>query len=551
MIFFLQVFYTLTLFAQNDSLDQLHDSEVLFFNNSTSSQTIRVKIFPVSMVFNGWYNYDLKAKHPLVPPSPIVYNYVNGRNTSNHQYAIAPGGSFVGFNHDRGSFNTGVRGSVSFGIYKIEVLRFTEHDWLFVDTCTIEWDAGFPSNLTADVEIHFRDDNNGIGGSGPRLTYNWSTCAEQNVSTVNRKIEAWNQCSGQTRSKYYGDMIYSTANGNNRTLLPQDYRNDCNTYENYPPFAGQYGIGLLTMNLTIDKDNVSTRLYYVNGERYNAPDQLVISPNCTLALNNNRQFVIKYDPSFDEGIPENYNKFYVKPYAVLKLNPGSNMIFEKTNWLVLECDSKVIMGQGSSVLMKTGSKICFGGAISGSGSIIIEGTVKNYPLCQIYCPDIFIEDSTKLIVEQSAGFEIPDSVTYIFKGKETALVCKDSSEVKFGKGSKLIFEDGARISANGCKFVSYDSTQIWDGIYLSDVANDTLINCVIQNAYNGINITQPTSIGLTEYSTVINNCTFKNSTNTKLLNQVYIDGADDILIKDCSTESGISSGFATCIVMQY
>ncbi|MBN8585271.1 MAG: T9SS type A sorting domain-containing protein [Ignavibacteria bacterium] len=231
---------------------------------------------------------------------------------------------------------------------------------------------------------------------------------------------------------------------------------------------------------------------------------------------------------------------------------NTQFFVENGSQLYLEKNSHISMNNfGAAVRIKTGSTYCNKGAFISGGKIIIDRGVT-------YCiPDPpsrisnYLQDSANVILETGAEFVIPDSTTYIFEGNETALICNDSSTIKFGKGSKLIFEDGARINANGCKFTSYDSTDTWDGIYLSDDANDTLINCVIQNAYNGINITQPTSIGLTEYSTVINNCTFKNTTSTKLLNQVYIDGADDILIKDCSTESGISSGFASCIVMQY
>jgi len=534
------------LHAQNENDPPQANYEVKVSNRSNNN-SITVRIYPISMVFNGILEYRLDAEHPL-EMTTYNYNFINGRNDAEDFWNISPGNE-ININHDQDDNNEYTNATIGYGIYKLEVKCDAAN---FFDTCTINYDAGYPGNLSADIQFEYRD-NTDITGSGPRVVFYWGGCTEmRNISQVNRKMYAWDQCSGRTRNWDPGNIIYSSANGNSRTLLPQDYRNDCNTYENYPPFTGQYGIGLLTMNLTIDKDNVSTRLYYVNGERYNAPDQLVISPNCTLALNNNRQFVIKYDPSFDEGIPENYNKFYVKPYAVLKLNPGSNMIFEKTNWLVLECDSKVIMGQGSTVIMESGSKFCMsGGNVSGSGNFVVQGYIQRLQ-CMIPCDeDNIFEDSAKLVIDTNSVLELPDSTFITFKGSETQLICKENSTIKFGKGSKLVFQDGARISANGCKFVSYDSTQTWDGIYLSDDANDTIKNCVIQNACNGINITQPTSIGLTNYTTEITNCTFKNSTSTPLLNQVYIDGADGILVKGCSTVSGIPSGFASCIVMQY
>ena len=139
------------ILAQNDSLDALHDSEMLFHNYSTNSQSIRVKIYLVSMVFNGDYKYDLDAFHPL--HSTIEYNYINGRNTSNHEFDISPNGYFVGFNHDYGSYNSGTRGSVSFGKYKVEVRKLPNLE--LVDTCTIEWDAGYPRELRCRPDDRF------------------------------------------------------------------------------------------------------------------------------------------------------------------------------------------------------------------------------------------------------------------------------------------------------------------------------------------------------------------------------------------------------------
>ncbi|KXK52269.1 MAG: PKD repeat protein [Chlorobi bacterium OLB5] len=162
-----------------------------------------------------------------------------------------------------------------------------------------------------------------------------------------------------------------------------------------------------------------------------------------------------------------------------------------------------------------------------------------------------VEDSVKIIIEENASLQIPDSSTYIFEGSETKLICKENSEIKLGKGSKLIFEDGARIIANGCKFTSYDSTDTWDGIYLSGIAYDTLKNCTFQNAVNGINITDNYDPFGSPGAVEISNCTFKNSTSTELLNYVYVNNSYNVLVKGCNAVKTGSAGFTAGIIAEY
>lgn len=127
----------------------------------------------------------------------------------------------------------------------------------------------------------------------------------------------------------------------------------------------------------------------------------------------------------------------------------------------------------------------------------------------------------------------------------------DSTTVKFGKNSKLIFQDGARINANGCKFVSYDSTEVWDGIYLDGIAYDTLKNCTFQNAVNGINITDNYDPFGSPGAVEISNCTFKNSTSSDLLNYVYVNNSYNVLIKGCNSEKTGLGGFTSGIIAEY
>jgi len=533
------------IYTQDENDPPLQNFELKVRNQSVQNRTITARIYPVSMVFNGNKEYRLDARYPL-DMGTYQYNFINGRNSAESLWTIAPNAE-LNLNHDQDDNRYGTRATLGFGIYKLEIKWGSGNNF---DTCTINYDAGYPGNLSADIDFEFRD-NTDATGSGPRVVFKWGGCTEvRNISQVNRKMYAWDQCSGRTRDWDPGNIIYNTTNGNNRILLPQDFRQDCPN-ENYPNFTGQYGTGLLTLNLTIDKD-IRTRLYTYENERFEAPTQIVISSNCTLTINSGKMYEIKHDP-FIQNEQDYYNKFYVKSNAHLRLNPSSQLIIENTNWLVLECHSKLILGSNSKIILQGGSKFCNRGAtMQNSGQIVFQGIVKPAGCSEIVtCTDNIVKDSVKFIIEHNASLEIPDSTTYIFEGTETALFCKDSSEIKFGKGSKLVFQDGARINANGCRFVSYDSTDVWDGIYLDGIAYDTLKNCTFQNAVNGINITDNYDPFGSPGAVEISNCTFKNSTSSDLLNYVYVNNSYNVLIKGCNSEKTGSGGFTAGIIVEY
>ena len=80
-------------------------------------------------------------------------------------------------------------------------------------------------------------------------------------------------------------------------MLPQDIRQDCGN-QSYPwNLAGVWGTARLTLNLTVDK-NIQTRTFEANGERFEAPTQIVISPNCTLKINSGKTFTVEYDDMY-------------------------------------------------------------------------------------------------------------------------------------------------------------------------------------------------------------------------------------------------------------
>lgn len=359
---------------------------------------------------------------------------------------------------------------------------------------------------------------------------------------ANRKVNCWTY---HNRSKVFGEWVFDDIVYQNLSTLPQDFRMDCGIESHFAEdLYSEWRIGVLTLNMLIKKNNIKTQ----EGQMLGAPHRIILTPDVTMTLDNDIDFTIKYNNSG----PNYYNIFTVQPNAKLILNPGANMIFENTNHLILECDSKVILNETSILEMQTGSKLCMrGGTVEGQGQFIILGYIPRLQ-CLVPCvEDNIFEDSVNLYIDTNSVLELDDSTVFVFKGNQTTLICKENSSIKFGKGSKLVFQDGARINANGCKFVSYDSTDVWDGIYLDGIAYDTLRDCTFQNAVNGINITDNYNPFGSPGAVEISNCTFKNSTSSDLLNYVYVNNSYNVLIKGCNSEKTGSGGFTAGIIAEY
>ncbi len=555
MVIFIVLILTKTSLTQDGDPPPVVD-EVGFKNNSIYGRNLEIVIYPVSMIMNSNGFYDLHTKYGDNTGN-TVYNYATTGNRSRVwdtlnqtwiystviSHTLNPGNS-VGFQHERDAQSDGSQGIFAYGMYKVEF-----HWGIGTDTCLIEFDA---SNF-GDLNLIYYDDS--LGG-GPRIMYTWpSTCGERNINATNKHIKSWedNWC-GTIRAKNYGNYVYTDDENNTYTLLPQDFRQDCGN-ESFinANFLGGYGTGRLSLNLTIDK-NIRTRLFIHEGERYEAPTQIVISQGCTLKVNPACTVSVLYDSEISQE-PSWYNQVYLKENSVLLLyNGNAQLKIENSNWLVLECYSKLVIGNGSKVIMEGGSRFCNrGGRISGAGQFIVQGIVK-FPSCNISpCTDNIVDDSVKFVIDEDATFEIPDSTSYIFEGTETALTCKDNSTIKFGKGSKLIFQDGARINANNCRFVSYDSSDVWSGIYLSGLSRDTLRNCTFQNAASGINIENKVISGINDPvpATLIENCTFKNSTSTAILNCVYANNSQNVLVKGCDMVKTSTGGFTSAFIVEY
>ena len=458
--------------------------------------------------------------------------------------------------HNTSGTNYGVDALFGYGLYHLELWVVVQAESyiingqpILLDYRDFNYPYGGAGGLVEDLEIHI----NSTVGDG--LTYLWHAGGTQ-INFNDNSLPTEDRNNIRCYKQYHG---YVSGNWQVKSSTPNVGSHTFGVTKTDELLLPIDGTELSNLDYRIPKHDNPGKLFSPLYVDYN--HHAKVKCGKTFSVENGSRLVLQSTNSgsnyaqFTVGdIPaSNCNAVFINQTGgYIYLLRNTQFIVENGAELYLEKNSNISMSNfDAAVRIKTGSTYCNKGAYVNGGRIYFDRGVT-------YCipnPPAritnYLQDSANIILETGAEFIIPDSTTYIFEGNETALICNDSSTIKFGKGSKLIFEDGARISANGCKFVSYDTTQTWDGIYLSDDANDTIKNCVIQNAYNGINISEPSSISMTNYTTEITNCTFKNSTTTQLLNQVYIDGANGILVKGCSTVSGISSGFASCIVMQY
>lgn len=98
-IFFLQAVFS------------LNNPELYIQNLSSNDRVVSIKIYPVSMIFNGFEKYDLLCANR---ENPLYYNFIN----SNYGGDLEPNEEFI-YNHDFSTASNGNHGAIGFGIYKV------------------------------------------------------------------------------------------------------------------------------------------------------------------------------------------------------------------------------------------------------------------------------------------------------------------------------------------------------------------------------------------------------------------------------------------------
>jgi hypothetical protein len=528
------------------------------------------------MVFNGIdhinpnasYEYNLKAANPQAHPDlgneGDWYDYINcvgvhrfrdGTDEVHTSWVLYPNGT-LSFNHDLGMSSS--HACFGYGIYKV-VFGYDQY-FYNCDSLLFEQDV---SDI-GDNTIRFEN-----GPNGPRIVFHLQypppsgTDVEIKYDNIDHYfIKPW-QIYG--RSKNFGNFIFDSNSPYN--VMPVDCRRDCNIISGhlrqnhfFPGMWGDYEYnwsdvrqGNLTMNLTINK-NVSTPptsdLFHVDTPYTN---QISVTKGAKLTINDNCILTLRDYDNFSRAITMTVKDQSGSPQAQsgLVLNSNSTLNVQKNSMLYLEHNSRIYMQPTSKIVFGPYGMLCNKGAIISGGNFMFHGS-RIGTCFNVGDENQIFQDSAIVLLEDSAEWVIQDSATITLDGNVTSLIAKPDSKIIFGHNSKLILQNGAHLIADHATFTSLDPSSTWDGIYLYDISNDTITNCTIENAANGVNIKNKYSFTGNQPSTEISNCTFSNTTSTQLTNGIYASASNNVLIRNNNfTSSQLVDAFANGIMLEY
>ncbi len=477
--------YAGTLISAPEIWIQNYSSRMI--GTELSPRTITVKIYPVSMVFNGLYDYNLLALRKFEnSPGPYFF-YINGVNKLSNglkqtHFVLPRTAPFnkLKINHDfDGSGNNGNDITIGFGIYRVDVWW----DAVFGedppdDYFTIEYDYGLGNipPIWFDLDIVFRDYASGV--DDPRMTFAWDGNNNyRNTRDVGRKLENWNQYERGSREKVFGDFRYDDGFGttpNNYDIIPQDPRRDCapEVYSQYPEqnhlfnfaytinyidYYGPANIGTLVSKLTIEK-NVSTPDYLSfhfgqDGYPPVLPSPIVITNGAALKItpgsnNQERTFRFKKYHDFNTSTP-----LYIDNYSTLELegtdntNEISHMIFENYGFgmvrqfglLMMRKNSKFTLQQNSQLILKPNSGVA---QYEGTWIEVFNGsTLTNCGArFTVYGPRIHVDNNgSRYIISNTCPEDgIPAYDSQVDSGG--AIWLSNNGLLSIDPGCKLIFD---------------------------------------------------------------------------------------------------------------
>ncbi len=551
--------------TQNISQD-LHTWDMKLTNNT--SYDIQLSFFPISFVMNGIHEgsnymgeYDLFANgHAESNNQEHGYYYINGAgfynyNSTFQNRTLAPQEN-VFFNWDY-SADRGDHIGFGYGIYKM-ILKTTDDEPRWLDSIVFDLDAG---NGPGDIHIDVDYDNAAFVTMLSFDDVNWITIDESNYY-----IKTWEH---PVRERDFGKFNYGSATYlyNNTNLFPLDARRDCNRNFNSPPWNGfpwfnedlkdqnQDGSnadsrnGNLTLNLNVFK-NIQTPIH---NDMINFPTTINIlkieNNPCSLIVYPAVTFTLKYD----DWHTQNNNRYSeLNNYGYLFLDAGSVIKVETYNKLKL-------LSHSSFVMFSSELYIDWGGFLYlQCPNIQFYGNskIKNYgSIIQLACPDnpLTFEDSANITLFNGASWEVPNNSSITFNGNGSILKLDSNSKIIFGQNSHISFQNGARLIANNATFTSSNQSTTWDGIYLSGSSHDTIIGCTIQNAVNGISITDKNDpLGLSPPSTEISGCTFIDSSSSQLTTGITVSNSNNVLIKNNTfISTSAIEGFLSAVLVEY
>ncbi|HQY53306.1 MAG TPA: T9SS type A sorting domain-containing protein [Ignavibacteria bacterium] len=285
--------------------------ELQIFNYSTTD-FIYVKVYPIGAIFNGYYEYSLNCKYPILD----IYNKIYGGDTIlPKKIGQTPD---IEFNHDFDNVNGGTNKAIGFGKYRVEfyLSEIIGYDTIYslVDYCEVDYtDYNYPyGNQSLDTLHYFPYHTNDIVFSFYRqdsITYNWNN----NLLPQNRLIQIWNQ---QIRNPI--------------AIKPQNKNGflSNNSYNNWPINAIDSGA----------INHLNSNEFYVN---------VILKDN---GLNTKSNQTIYFKNSF----------LTIKDSVNFTLNSNSSIIFEnggRFRTFETGTPKTITMGENSYIDVKTGASI--------------------------------------------------------------------------------------------------------------------------------------------------------------------------------------------------
>jgi tetratricopeptide (TPR) repeat protein len=115
--------------------------------------------------------------------------------------------------------------------------------------------------------------------------------------------------------------------------------------------------------------------------------------------------------------------------------------------------------------------------------IIIEPGVSEVSptINEISVSDVYVNDSSQVILQDSAILQLPDNYTLHIAGKTSSLILNPHSKIKFGENSKIVIDSNATFIANGATFEALDTAKKWKGIVLKNSDTVNINNCTFKN----------------------------------------------------------------------
>ena len=470
--------------------EAFHNSELQIYNQSKywnilEGTDVRVRIIPTGGLMNGDFLYTPSAKHVLlVGQSKIItgYDTILQIQSAINSKLFTPG------NFD---FSNGGNCNFAFGYgrYKIEFYIRNYNippypGWELVNYLYIDFrdanDYHLPIEYNDNFDIRidfFNKDTITFQHSPKYLTDSNHVNKFWNINYVNKEIKMWNLFGTCLPSLNPEKGSFSTDSSENGKYLKLPI--NANKYNGN---IGHENPGDLGMNLVIN--------HYVTTQ-----DTLQENPMNILTAKNGF-LKIASGKTFDMITAVNgSNYLIVQDSSLLSLESNANITVRSSNRVFLKSKGTISLGFNSEIRFKAGSLFCNeggkitspqGGTGSIPGKIILDTGYHQFNCFQL--ADFPISEGVKIILENSAILEIPDSTILHFTGKQSGLVMNPHSKLKMGIGSKIIFDSSASIYADGAEFGSVDSLEKWEGIFLYDSDADTIRNCTFSNAKTALTI---------------------------------------------------------------